>query len=171
MTLRKERVFLVKKKVFTGFVIGSAILYAFVLYYVLFRLAGREMVVVSEDMLDNYNYWNAINLIPFKTIGEYIAAIMDGNMVGHAIRNLVGNLFLLFPLGFYLPFFARKMTSAKMYAAIVAIFIIIVEVVQLVTMSGSMDIDDFILNFAGALIGFFVFTRTPIRSIFKLRAW
>ena len=70
-----------------------------------------------------------------------------------------------------LPFFAKKTTLAKRYMAIVAIFIVIIEVVQLVTLSGSLNIDDFILNFAGALIGFFIFTRISIRSIFKLRAW
>jgi len=160
-----------KKKIFTGLAIVSAVLYVFVLYYILFRLLGREMVIMSEDMLDNFNYWNAINLIPFKTIAEYIAAIIEENIRGHAIRNLVGNLFLLLPLGFYLPFFARKASSAKIYAIVVAVSIVIIEVVQLVTLSGSLDIDDFILNFAGALIGFFFFTRTPIRSIFKLRAW
>jgi glycopeptide antibiotics resistance protein len=169
--LRKEKVFLVKRIIFTGLAIVSAILYVYALYYLLFRLAGREMVIMSVDMLNDYNYRNAINLIPFKTTAEYIAAIIDGNIRGHAIRNLAGNLFLLFPLGFYLPFFARKTTSAKMYTAIVAIFIVIIEVMQLVTRSGILDIDDFILNFAGALIGFFIFTRNPIRSVFKLRAW
>ena len=74
-------------------------------------------------------------------------------------------------LGFYLPFLVKKMTSVKGYMVIVAVFIVLIEVVQLITLSGSMDMDDFILNFAGALIGFFVFTRTPIGSIFKLRAW
>jgi glycopeptide antibiotics resistance protein len=162
---------IVQKKIFTGFVIVSAVVYGFALYYMLFRLVGREMVIVSEQMLDNYNYWNSINLIPFKTIVEYITAIFDGSIRGHAIRNLAGNLFLLFPLGFYLPFFVRKLAGIKLYAIIVAAFIVIIEVVQLVTMSGSLDIDDFILNFSGALIGFLIFKHTPIRSLFKLRAY
>ncbi len=37
--------------------------------------------------------------------------------------------------------------------------------------TGEMDIDDFILNFAGALIGFVIFTRTPARSLMERRAW
>lgn len=162
---------MIKNKIFTGLAIFSAAVYLCILYYLLFRLVGREMVITSEDMLDNYNYWNSVNLIPFKTITAYITAIIDGSIRGHAIRNIVGNLFLLFPLGFYLPFFAKKMSSAKIYALIVALFIVIIEVAQLVTLSGSLDIDDFLLNFAGALLGFFFFMRTPIRSIFKLRTW
>lgn len=160
-----------RKKLFSGLVIASAVLYCFALYYILFRLLGREMVVMSEDMLDNYNYWNAVNIVPFKTIASYVIAIIDGDARGHGIRNLAGNLILLFPLGFYLPFFLKKATSTKFYVVIVAVLIVIIEVAQLVTLSGSLDIDDFILNFAGALIGFLVFSRTPIRSIFKLRAW
>lgn len=160
-----------KKKIFTGFAIMSAIVYAFVLYYVLFRLVGREMVDMSGGMLRNYNFQDSVNLIPFQTIGEYLRAAVGGSMRGHAIRNLAGNLFLLFPLGFYLPFFAQKTKKLWIYSSIVAIGILIIEVVQLLTMRGSLDIDDFILNFAGALIGFTLFTHTPIRSIFKLRAW
>jgi glycopeptide antibiotics resistance protein len=159
------------RKAFSGFVIASAGIYIFVLYYMLFRLPGRGMMVVSEQMLENYNYWNSINLIPFKTIAEYIAAVADGTINGHAIRNLLGNLLLFFPAGFYLPFFAQGMRKIKIYSMIMAAAIIAVEIVQLATKSGSLDVDDFILNFAGALIGFIIFTRTPIRSMLKLRAW
>ena len=129
------------------------------------------MVIMSEHMLNNYNYWNSINLIPFKTIAEYLAAVVDGSSRGHAIRNLGGNLFLLFPLGFYLPFFVPKTRKLKIYGIVTAVSIIAVEIVQILTKTGSLDIDDFILNFTGALTGFFVFSYTPIRSLFKLRAW
>lgn len=159
------------KKTFSGIVIASACIYAFILYIFLFAWPGRQMVVVSEQMLDNFNYWNSVNLSPFKTITEYITAIVDGGARGHAIRNLFGNLFLLFPVGFYLPFFVKKMSKAKPYCIVVAAVIVIIEIVQLATKSGSLDIDDFILNFAGALIGYIAFTRTPMRKLFNLRAW
>jgi glycopeptide antibiotics resistance protein len=159
------------RKVFTAVAIATAALYGFVLYYMLFHLPGREMVMMPEDMLDNYNYWSSVNLIPFKTIAEYISAVIDGSMRGHAIRNLLGNLFLFFPAGFYLPFFVRKAGTFKIYSIVMAALIIVIEIMQLATKSGSLDVDDFILNFAGALIGLLVFTRTPIYRFFKLRAW
>jgi len=43
------------KKAFSGFAIASASIYIFVLYSLLFRLGDREMVIVSEQMLENYN--------------------------------------------------------------------------------------------------------------------
>ena len=112
------------KKIFTGIVIASAALYGFVLYYLLFRLTGREMVLISQDMLKNYNYWNSVNLIPFKTISEYITAVIEGGIRGHAIRNLCGNLFLFFPAGFFLPFFVRKTSKIRTYGVIMAAVII-----------------------------------------------
>ena len=159
------------KKVFTGFIIASAVVYAFVLYYMLFRLVGREMVVVSDEMLKNFNYWNSINFIPFKTIVEYITTIIDGGIRGHALRNLFGNLLLLFPAGLYLPFFVQRTRKIGIYSLVVAASIIVIEIIQLATKSGSLDVDDFILNFAGALIGLIVFTRTPLCRILELRAW
>ena len=158
------------KKVFNGFIIVSAIIYFFVLYYMLFRLAGREMVIVSEHMLDNYNYWNSVNLIPFRTIFEYVAAAIDGSATGHAMRNLLGNLFLFFPAGFYIPFFVKKADRIRTFGIIMAAVIIAIEVVQLATKTGSLDVDDFILNFTGALIGFIIFIHTRIRGILCLRA-
>jgi hypothetical protein len=84
------------QKVFTGFVIASFFVYIYVLYYMLFRLLGRQMVIMPEGMLDNYNYWNSVNLVPFKTITQYITAAVGGSIRGHAIRNLGGNLLLMF---------------------------------------------------------------------------
>jgi len=153
------------KKVFTGFVVVSAAVYVFVLYYMLFLLAGRQMVIMSDHMLDNYNYWNSVNLIPFNTIAQYVKAVVDGRMRGHALLNLFGNMFLFFPAGFYLPFFVKKASKIKIYGIIMAVAIIAIEIIQLATMTGSLDIDDFILNFAGALIGFVVFKRTPLRRL------
>ena len=162
------------KKTFSGFAIASAGIYIFALYFILFSgFSGlsRQMVIMSESMLGNFNYWNSVNLIPFKTITEYIMAIAVGSIRGHAVRNLVGNLLLFFPMGFYLPFFLKKAGKIGIYSIIMAAVIIVVEIMQLATMSGSLDIDDFILNFTGALIGSIVFTRTPIRSLLKFRAW
>lgn len=143
----------------------------FALYFILFAGLNRAMVIVSESMLDNYNYWNSINLIPFKTIIEYITAIADGSIRGHAIRNLLGNLFLFFPIGFYVSFLLKKTGKIRTYSMIMAAVIIVIEIIQLATKSGSLDIDDFILNFTGTLIGFIVFTHTPIRRLLNLRAW
>ena len=155
-----------KKKVFSGFVIASAILYIYFLFNVLFIQFGRGNIALSEHMRFVY----AFNLTPFKTIAEYCAAFIDGNR-GAAIMNLAGNLLLLLPLGFYLPFLVRKMAKIGVYAVVVSAVIIFIEVAQMMTRTGSLDIDDFILNLSGALIGIAICKRMPIRSLLMLRAY
>lgn len=151
------------KKIATGLAIITAILYVALIYRMLFVGFGRENVLLSEDMQLQYSY----NLVPFKTIGEY-ANILGR---GHASMNLLGNVLLLFPMGFYLPFFAEKMRKAKVFLPVVALLIIAIEGAQLLTFTGSFDVDDFLLNFLGAWLGYLVFVHTPIRAVFKLRAY
>ncbi|MCL2082644.1 MAG: VanZ family protein [Oscillospiraceae bacterium] len=155
------------KKAFTIIATTTAIIYIYCLFVLLFRGFYGIKMMVSEDLIA----FRGCNLIPFKTIAEFIENYIDGSLRGIAFRNLTGNLFLLVPLGFYLPFFAKKLSELKFYMLVVAVFIIAVEVVQFLTYSGILDIDDFILNFAGALIGFIVFTHTAARRLFELRAW
>jgi glycopeptide antibiotics resistance protein len=38
-------------------------------------------------------------------------------------------------------------------------------------MSGTGDIDDFLLNLAGAIAGHVLVSRTPIRRLLTVRAW
>ena len=158
------------KKVFSVLIIASMSIYIFVLYYMLFVGFGRGMVVMSESMIDDFSYWNSVNLIPLKTVALYVSDI-GGGIKSHATRNLFGNLLLFFPVGFYLPFLAKKARKIGIYITILATVIIAIEIIQLITMSGSLDIDDFILNFAGALIGFIVFVRLPACRLLELRAW
>lgn len=151
-----------KKKIFTALVIVSALIYISLSVWLLFFGPGRVNVAAFEGMQMNRAY----NLVPFRTILEYI---MDFGS-GHAKRNLIGNLLLLFPMGFYIPFFSSNAVKLLPYMLTVALLIVAIEVTQFITYSGSLDIDDFILNFMGAIIGYGVFACKPIRNIFKLRA-
>jgi len=157
------------KKIFTGVVIASALIYvAISCRLLLIRHSGFAEISLFERIRLGYGY----NLIPFKTIGAYFVHLFSGDInTNIPIRNLIGNLLILMPLGFYLPFFARKAENIKTFIISVAALIIVIEVMQFVTISGSLDIDDFILNFTGSLIGFFVCKYTPIRSLFKFRAF
>lgn len=156
-----------RKKVFTALVIASACIYGFSLYFLLFGGLGRGNIMLSPEMATPY----AFNLVPLKSIIGFSKAILDGTARGSAIRNLAGNLVLLMPLGFYLPFFTQKAARLSIYAIMAAAGIVIIEVTQLVTRTGSLDVDDFILNFAGALLGFVICRYTPICALFKLCAW
>ncbi|WP_436374659.1 VanZ family protein [Cytobacillus sp. BC1816] len=95
------------------------------------------------------------NFVPFKTIIGYVLAISNGSMnLIIPIKNLAGNMAAFLPMGIFLPYFIRALNKLKSFAVTMAVMILSVEIIQLVTRRGSLDIDDFILNIIGALIGF-----------------
>jgi glycopeptide antibiotics resistance protein len=162
------------KRVVSAVMIVATAVYAGVLAIMLFLLPSRDMVVVDPGMLAGWDWRRAVILVPFQTIGGFIADL--GNAVNpgaraNAARNLIGNLLLLVPLGLVLPYFLRAMRRFLPYLLTVAVLIVAIEVTQVVTMSGTADIDDFLLNLAGAVAGYFLVTRTPIRRLLELRAW
>lgn len=108
------------------------------------------------------------NFVPFKTISSYIQAIFDGSMnISIPIKNLVGNLFMFLPMGIFLPFFIVKINKVSIFTISMIILLFFIEVIQLVTRRGSFDIDDFILNTLGALIGFGIWKSNLIQKLLK----
>ncbi|MCR4648737.1 MAG: VanZ family protein [Lachnospiraceae bacterium] len=99
------------------------------------------------------------NLVPFKTISLYIKWILDENRNNNTVPivNLTGNLILLFPLGFIFPELFSKLKNFFLYILACTGLLAVIEFVQLLTRRGSFDIDDFILNILGAVIGFVLF--------------
>jgi glycopeptide antibiotics resistance protein len=95
------------------------------------------------------------NLVPFKTINGYILAMTNGSMnLIIPIKNLAGNVAAFLPMGIFLPYYIRRLNRLKSFTVTMTVMILSVEIIQLVTRRGSLDIDDFILNIIGALIGF-----------------
>ena len=94
------------------------------------------------------------NIVPFKTISTYVSAILDGSMnLNIPIQNLAGNLIMFLPMGIYLPYYIKKMHRLGRFIAFMMLVLFLIEVTQVVTRRGSFDIDDFILNMVGAIIG------------------
>lgn len=95
------------------------------------------------------------NLIPFKTINEYIQALIHGTMnLDIPIRNLASMLLLYLPFGIYVPLVFSNYQKFSTFLCSMSLVIILVEILQLITRHGSLDIDDFILNLVGTIIGF-----------------
>src|SRR4030095_5164341 len=97
---------------------------------------------------------HAPNFVPFKTILPYLLGYKGLIIAG---VNLVGNIALLVPIGFLVPFLYRKMTWKKSLVLAVTAGLTI-EVLQVVLGVGIFDIDDIILNALGVMIGYWVFS-------------
>lgn len=78
-----------------------------------------------------------------------------------ASTQIIGNFFMLFPLGIYIPLLYKKCSN------IVAVFFVgmltstAIETLQLITRFRSADVDDVFLNTIGACAGF-IFFKTII---------
>ncbi len=105
----------------------------------------------------------AVNLEPFWTIRNYLIAYRYGNIsLRLVVLNLLGNLAAFAPMGVFLPALFRWQRSIFFFTATLALSITTVEVLQIYTGAGSCDVDDLILNLAGALIVFIFCRITPI---------
>ena len=155
------------RKVFTALVVVSFLFYL----YMAFRLLIFRNAALFSQALESIGlprHHSNYNLVPLKTIVGYIKALADGSMNRYIpIENIVGNLLVFMPLGFYLPFLNKKMAEFKLFAITVSGLIISVELMQFALRVGNLDIDDFILNLIGALIGFAICTHRPLSNLQK----
>ena len=98
-----------------------------------------------------------VNLKPFKTIGNYWYVVWrtsDWEQIRHIVINLVGNVIMFVPLGFFLPLNWEKVCGFVKWLAVVVGVITAIEVLQMLTRLGSLDVDDLILNLAGSAAGY-----------------
>ncbi len=135
-----------QKKLF--FKIVLAIAYIVILYYLLF---AAESLGRGGGAAGDYN------LMPFREIYRYISHV-DSLGIGAVAANLLGNVVLFVPLGYFLPsFFARERLRPHFTIPICMCISIAVEVSQFMTRTGSMDVDDVLLNTIGGIIGYLIY--------------
>ncbi|WP_163539554.1 VanZ family protein [Gracilibacillus sp. YIM 98692] len=143
----------------------SFLFYLFVLVRLLF-LQDRGDMWTDLSLLEYIR--TSSNFVPLKTISTYFQVIFDGSMnMDIPLKNLVGNLFIFLPMGIYLPFFTHKLNKVSIFTILMIITLFFIEFIQLVTRRGRFDIDDFILNMLGALVGFAIWKTRLVQKIIK----
>jgi glycopeptide antibiotics resistance protein len=90
------------------------------------------------------------NLVPFHSIGEFIQ-IWNFDTRTWTI-NLLGNIFVFIPFGLLIPNATRSGLLRSLGYFLTGI--LVMEVMQLISARGTFDIDDFLLNAMGFLMGF-----------------
>ena len=134
--------------------------YIIILLYA--TLFGNRSGSFYSDMTIGDYIARSVNLVPFKTISLYIKWIFDGNRYNNYIplTNLGVNLILLFPMGFFLPNLFGILRNFIGYLSTNILVLALIETIQLISRRGSFDVDDFILNILGAIIGYLVWLLT-----------
>lgn len=127
-------------------------LYVAILLYILFARYGNNFSMSVTDITNRLS--TSVNLKPFYTIGSYLKALENGNVSSSVVKNnLLGNFLLFMPLPFFVYAFS-KYKNVLWVITLTALTVIAVEIIQIVTGLGSLDVDDFILNVSGALIAY-----------------
>jgi glycopeptide antibiotics resistance protein len=93
------------------------------------------------------------NLVPFRTLAIYMANV--GSWFW--IRNLLGNLALLLPLGLLGPIALPALDRWWRIALVALVYSTAIELIQLAVPDRSADIDDVIVNVTGAALGWMIY--------------
>ena len=82
---------------------------------------------------------------------------IDYSYMLNSFENLVGNVMIFVPFGFLLPMVFEKKKSFFLMMIMAFAFVFGIEVFQLVSGFGAVDVDDIILNCLGAVMGYLVY--------------
>ena len=115
----------------------------------------------SAGWVDGYTYREQlrqnVNLTPLYTISNYLYVLKAGNdpyLIRHCFINLAGNVLLFIPTGWLLPRIWKKQQNFFRFFITCTGAVFLVETIQLFTLLGSFDVDDWILNLIGMTIGY-----------------
>lgn len=114
------------------------------------------------------NSISEINLIPFKTLYEYLF-VNNTSVSGWSsvsILNIFANTLLFLPLGLLTPLIWEKYDSFYKILTLGLISTCLIEFIQ-IFIGRSTDIDDVILNTIGVIIGYTIFKLSKIKQLKK----
>lgn len=94
-----------------------------------------------------------VTLVPFRTIRTQLAFGLERSEA----RQLIGNVALFVPLGILLPAAVRTCRRLWVTLVVAAGLSILIESLQALLPGHTTDVDDVILNTAGAALGFLAF--------------
>ena len=124
--------------------------------FALFPLPVDPVLLANGHAYAASTAGEGLNLVPFRTIGSQLAA--GASAAGRT--EAVLNLFVLAPAGIYLPMLVPRLRSWRSFAPVAIVVGGSIEAAQL-AMSlvvgfryRTIDVDDWILNTIGLLIGF-----------------
>lgn len=118
--------------------------------------------VPVDEKVEYYGEVTWYNFVPFRTIAGQLSSGFNTT----AAVQIIGNVLLAVPFGVFVRILIVRQTPVKLLL-LAAAFPAAVELAQLLTglalnnMYRNVDIDDFILNFAGVCLGYALYLILP----------
>ena len=167
--IKKSKDIQEKSKIRNFWLKAVFIIYCLLLITILFlnneyRMGGFQNIsTFSREHLETSNF------IPFATIIGYVSGMVSNDInTSIVIINLVTNLLLFAPMGFFIPMlFQDKIKNTKQFLIIIIILTFLVEIIQFITYRGSTDIDDIILNTIGASILYMLMKTKVVKKLLE----
>ena len=108
-------------------------------------------------LIDRPNLGYSVNLIPFKFIMDFVENSRSGNplIVISGIVNMVGNLAIFIPIGFFPALLFRKATLRRSLLVGLSMALLIEGSQYFIVR--TVDIDDVIINTIGSVFGYVLY--------------
>lgn len=127
---------------------------AVLLRFILFKSFSDVMFINISLHNILYRIQHLANFTLFKTIRYYMSGQVNTSI---AVQNILGNILLFSPLGFFVPLLRPRLSKLVQIAVLAFGISLLLELVQLLTGLGGFDVDDLLLNVLGGLLGWLAF--------------
>ena len=162
-TFKITRQFYVKIIFICLFVFYTLLIVDFTLISDTFGRNISNIFLADEKQVSEY-FADKTNIIPFATVMLFINAFKQGSLNPYVVlENILGNFFVFMPFALLVPKVFSRINSAVKFLLFISLSVIVIEVLQIVFLTGSADIDDFILNVGGAMVAYGILSIPTIK--------
>lgn len=126
-------------------------------------LYGKGIVSHPSRVMQAHElgYWVTVrrytNFEPLKTILPFVRMMKWFSLLDILTSQTVGNILIFIPCGLFVPYFRKKKRRLSDFFVSCLFLIMFIEITQVLSLFGSFDIDDVILNMIGCLAGYLVY--------------
>lgn len=138
---------------------------AFIVVFIIYLLLLFYLTFFSHIYGRGY-FHRSINLIPLKTILQYVSSQLPIKII---VVNLLGNIGAFVPMGFLLPLIFSKCSNSLRVVLISIGVSMFIEIIQYSFGVGAADADDLILNLAGGLAGYAIYSLARFAKLSYLK--
>lgn len=118
---------------------------------ILILSAGYLLFLLSITLFTHnyYTYGRSSNLLPFGSI----RLMLESGSILLILKNVIGNMALFVPVGLLFPVLIGQGRAIRTAVFSAFLLSLLIEVCQYLFAARIFDVDDLLLNVAGALVG------------------